>query len=69
MTDSSARTLRQRITWEQFARAAKFLVGLVWGTMELWLWGGRAVPLAFIGAIIAGTEATQAWLKIRALAE
>lgn len=59
----------RRITWEQFARATKFLVALIWGTMELWLWGGRPAPLAFIGAIIAGTEATQLWFKLRAAAE
>lgn len=56
-----------RITWEQFARAVKLLVGVGWGTLELWLWGGRPYPLAFIGAVLAGTEGAQLWVKLRAL--
>lgn len=69
MTDSSAQTLRSRITWEQFARAVKLIVAVTWGTLELWQWGGRPYPLAFIGAVLAGTEGAQLWLKLRATAQ
>lgn len=59
----------RRITWEQFARALKLFFGLGWATLELWLWGGRPYPLFFIGAVIAGTEGAQLWLRLRALVE
>lgn len=57
----------RRLTWEQFARAVKFLAGIVWATLELWLWGGRGVPLAFIASVIAGTEATQLYVRLRSI--
>ena len=56
----------RRLSWEQFERASKFLVGITWGTLELWLWGGRPVPLAFIGTVIGVTEAGRLYQKIRA---
>lgn len=46
-------------TWEQFARATKFLVGLGWGTMELWQWGARPASLMFVAAVIGVTETGQ----------
>jgi hypothetical protein len=49
------------MTWEQFSRAVKFVVAMVWGTMELWMWGGRPYPLAFILAVIIGSEAYVVW--------
>jgi hypothetical protein len=55
------------VTWEQFERAAKFVAGITWATLELWLWGGRAGPLAFIGAVIGVTEAGRLYQKIRAV--
>lgn len=58
----------RRITWEQFARATKLAVAVSWGTLELWQWGGRPYPLAFIGAVLAGTEGAQLWVKLRSLA-
>lgn len=61
-------TNRWNLTWEQFARAAKLLMGFVWGTLELWQWGGRAEPLMFIGLVIAGTEGAQLWVRLRTLA-
>lgn len=66
MTETPA---RPRITWEQFARAAKFLVAIAWGTCEMAFWGGRAGPLAFIGLVLTGTESRQAWLKVRSIIE
>lgn len=57
----------RRVTWEQFERATKFLVGIVWGSLELWLWGGRAIPLAFIGTVIGVSEAGRLYQKIRAV--
>lgn len=57
----------RRLTWEQFARGVKLLFGLGWATLELWLWGGRPYPLAFIGAVLAGTEGAQLWIKLRGL--
>jgi len=57
-----------RLTWEQFARASKLMVGFGWGSLELWQWGGRPYPLAFIGAVLAGTEGAQLWVRLRGLA-
>lgn len=57
----------RRLTWEQFARGTKFFVGLTWGTLELALWGGRLGPLAFIGAVIAGTEGGLLYRKVKEL--
>lgn len=50
--------------WDQFARAAKFFAALIWGTLELWLWGGRPGPLLFIGMVLGVTEAGQLYLRI-----
>jgi hypothetical protein len=57
----------KRLTWEQFARATKFLAGITWGTLELWLWGARPGSLAFIGAVIGVTAAGQLYLRIRSV--
>lgn len=56
-----------RVTWEQFARATKFLAGMTWATLELWQWGARWESLAFIGSVIAGTEATQLYARLRSI--
>jgi hypothetical protein len=68
-TQSPRTSETRRITWEQFARAVKLLVAVTWGTLELWQWGGRPYPLAFIGAVLAGTEGAQLWLKLRTAAD
>lgn len=57
------------MTWAQFERAAKFGAGLVWGTLELWLWGGRPYPLAFIGTVWGVTEAARLYGKLKAVTE
>lgn len=54
-----------RVTWAQFTRAAKFFVGLGWGTLELWQWGGRPGPLLFIASVIGVTEAGQLYERLR----
>lgn len=51
--------VRTRLTWDQFTRRAKFVVGMGWATCELALWGGRLYPLVFIAAVIAGTEGAE----------
>lgn len=53
------------ITWEQFARSAKFLVGIAWGTLELWQWGARPASLAFVATVIGVTEASQLYARLR----
>jgi hypothetical protein len=58
-----------RITWTQFERATKFLAGLVWGTLELALWGGRLVPLLFIGAVWGLTELGHAFARLREVSQ
>ena len=57
----------RRVTWEQFARAAKFLIAIAWGSLELALWGARPQALGFIGGLILTTEAGQALLHLRRL--
>jgi hypothetical protein len=54
------------VTWEQFERVAKFTAGFAWGTLELWLWGGRPVPLMFIGMGLGITEAAHMWSRLNA---
>lgn len=67
MNETPTQSLWARITWEQFERAGKFALGATWGTLELWLWGGRAIPLAFIGGVIGVSEAGRLYQKIRAV--
>lgn len=45
------------VTWEQFARTTKFTVGLGLAIMEVWQWGGRPYPLAFVACLLGLTEA------------
>lgn len=49
----------RRVTFDQVARTVKLVVGIAWGTLELWQWGGRPYPLAFIALVIGVTEAGQ----------
>lgn len=57
----------RRLTWEQFALAAKFLAAIAWATMELAFWGARPAALGFIGGLIVTTEAGQFLLHLRRL--
>lgn len=43
--------------WVQFERAAKFIGGMTFAYLELSLWGARPAALAFIGTVLAGSEA------------
>jgi hypothetical protein len=55
----------RRLTWEQFARATKFLAAIAWATLELWQWGARGEALAFITSVIGLSEAGQLYLRLR----
>jgi hypothetical protein len=43
-------------TWEQSERAAKFVIGVTWASLELAFWGARPSALAFITTVLAGSE-------------
>lgn len=61
--------MRKGLTWDQFTRRAKFVVGMVWGTLELALWGGRLYPLIFIAAVITGTEGAELRQLLKRMAQ
>lgn len=56
----------RRDGWERWERPISFLSAVAWMWCELWLWGGRPIPLLAITGILTGKEGLRLYMATRA---